>query len=36
VYKYVHPTDEHKRAAMKRIDRRMKRGNKKSKRRTNQ
>lgn len=33
VYKYVHPTDEHKRAAMKRIDRRMKRSNEKSKRR---
>ncbi len=33
VYKYVHPTDEHKRAAMKRIDRRMKRSNNKSNRR---
>lgn len=33
VYKYVHPTEEHKRAAMKRIDRRMKRTNQLSKRR---
>lgn len=32
VYKYVHPTDEHKRAAMKRIDRRMKRTSRISKR----
>lgn len=32
VYKYVHPTDEHKCAAMKRIDRRIKRLKKKSRR----
>ena len=32
VYKYVHPTEEHKRKAMKRIDRRMKRSKQKSNR----